>query len=51
MKVISILPAYYFPQCSVIETQCGHKHVRPDFTIKVKIGEDFKCYCESEKEA
>lgn len=49
MKIISILPSYYFPMCSVIETECGHKHVRPNSIIKVKVGDNFECYCESEK--
>ncbi len=49
MEVISILPSYYWPKVSVIETKCGHKHLRPDELIKdIKVGDDFKCYCEAE---
>lgn len=42
MKVINISTSFHFPNAIVIETECGHRHVRP-ITWVVKIGDDFKC--------
>ncbi len=49
MKIISILPAYHFPNVLIIETECGHKHLRPASIVIVKEGDNLICWCELEK--
>lgn len=49
MKVISILPSYYFPSAVVVRTACGHDHIRPSAIVQVKVGDDFRCYCETQE--
>lgn len=50
MIIVSIESSYYFPNCLVIETECGHRHVRHETIIgDVKIGMNWICYCEYEQ--
>lgn len=47
MLVISVVPAFWFPNAIVIITSCGHRHIRPN-TFNVREGDNFTCYCEKD---
>jgi len=51
MIIISILPSYYFgDEVIVIETSCGHKHLRPkSIYLYLRVGDMFECWCERTK--
>lgn len=46
MIIVDILPSYWY-NAIVIVTSCGHRHIRPrSMYIDLKIGDEWKCYCE-----